>query len=201
MCYNSLVMKYVLGIFGVIFVAIIAIVLITHGGGDKRPVVKPLVVSEEAREGVSAVYTVQGAVVGENQRRAIRIIVNQDERRLEILSGYGEAVERSNTFSNTNAGFENFLVALDQAGYNTKRPTRIDDERGACPLGRRYIYELREYSQEMLRLWNTSCGGKLGNFNGRSTTVRRLFERQIPNYQKLVSGVDLTGTKVAKESN
>lgn len=192
-------MKYVLGIFGVIFVAIIAIVLITRGGGDNRPDVKPLVVSEEAREGVSAVYTVHGAVVGENQRRAIRVVVSQDERRLEILSGYGEAVERASTFPNTNAAFENFLVALDQSGFDNKRPTKITDDRGACPLGRRFTYELREYSQELLRLWNTSCGGKLGDFNGRSTTVRRLFEKQIPDYQKLVRGVDLTGTKVVAE--
>ncbi len=192
-------MKYVLGIFGVIFVAIIAIVLITRGGGDNRPAVKPLVVSEEAREGVSAVYTVQGAVVGENQRRAIRVIVNQDERRLEILSGYEEAVERASTFPNTHAAFENFLVALDQAGLDNKRETRIDDERGACPLGRRYIYELREYSQELLRLWNTSCSGKLGDFDGKSATVRKLFERQIPDYQRLVRGVDLTGTRVVAE--
>lgn len=187
-------MKYFLGILGVVFVAIIALVLITSGGGgDKRPAVKKLVVAEEAREGVSAVYTVQGAVTGENQRRAIRIIVNQDERRLEILSGYGEAVERASTFPNTNTAFENFLVALDQAGFDNKRLTNIEDERGTCPLGRRFIYELREYSQEMFRLWNTSCGGKLGDFSGRSSTVRRLFELQIPDYNRLVRGVDLTG--------
>lgn len=187
-------MKFILGILGIIFVAIIAIVLIT-GGGSKSPTEKPLVVSEEAREGVSAALTTQGQVVGEDQRRAIRIIVNQDERRLEILSGYGESVERSSTFANTHAGFEAFLVALDQAGFSNKRQTAIADERGACPLGRRYIYELREYSQELLRLWNTSCG-KQGDFAGKGSTIRKLFEKQIPDYSKLVRGVDLNGAKV-----
>lgn len=192
-------MKYILGVFGVIFVSIIAIVLIMRGGGDKRTAVKPLVISEEAREGVAAVYTEQGAVVGENQRRAIRVIVNQDERRLEILSGYEEAVERSSTFANTNAAFENFLVALDQAGFEEKKPTAIKDERGACPLGRRYIFELREYSQELLRSWNTSCNGKMGNFDGNTSTVRQLFQKQIPDYSGLTRNVDLSGSRVDKD--
>jgi len=192
-------MKYILGVFGVIFVSIIAIVLIMRGGGDKRTAVKPLVISEEAREGVAAVYTEQGAVVGENQRRAIRVIVNQDERRLEILCGYEEAVERSSTFANTNAAFENFLVALDQAGFEEKKPTAIKDERGACPLGRRYIFELREYSQELLRSWNTSCNGKMGNFDGNTSTVRQLFQKQIPDYSGLTRNVDLSGSRVDKD--
>lgn len=186
-------MKYILGALGVIFVVILAVVLIMRGGGDNRSTVEPrLVVSEQAREGISAVLTTQGEVVGEDQRRAIRIVVNQDERRLEILSGYGEAVERASTFANTHAAFETFLVALDQAGFDAKRETAIDDERGACPLGRRYIYELKEHSQELVRLWNTSCGKRLGTFDGNSTTIRRLFEQQIPDYRKAVRGVELS---------
>jgi hypothetical protein len=193
-------MKYILGIFGVIIVAILAIVLITRGGGNKPATTqKPLVVSEEARPGVSAVLTTQGAVTGENQRRAIRITVSQTERRLEILTGYGEAVERAQTYPNTEAGFETFLVALDQAGFENQKKSIVEDERGACPLGRRYIYELKEYSQDLLSLWSTSCGGKLGTFAGNRVTVRRLFERQIPDYATQVRGVDLTGQKVAAE--
>jgi hypothetical protein len=193
-------MKYILGIFGVILVAILAIVLITRGGGDKpNSTQKSLVVAEEAREGVSAVFTIQGAVVGENQRRAIRITINQSERRLEILTGYGEAVERAQTYANTQAGFENFLVALDLAGFDNQKKTLIEDERGACPLGRRYTYELKEFSQDLLSLWSTSCGGKLGTFAGNKTTVSRLFERQIPGYDKQIRGVDLSGQKVATE--
>lgn len=194
-------MKYVLGVLGVILVSILAIVLITSGGGgDQGPAVAPLDVSEEAREGVSAVYTVQGRLVGQNQRRAIRIIVNQDERRVEVLAGYEEAVERSNTFPNTHAAFESFLVALDQAGFDNKQATSIEDERGACPLGYRYIYELREYSQELLRSWNTSCSSNQGTFDGSTSTIRRLFRAQIPDYNSLVSDVDLRGAKNPEES-
>lgn len=191
-------MKYVLGVFGVILVAILAIVLLTRGG-NKRPEEVPLTVAQEAREGVSAVYTTQGGVVGQDRRRAIRIVVNQEERRLEILTGYEEAVERAHTYPNTQSAFETFLVALDQAGFDKKKETVIEDERGACPLGRRYIYELKEYSQDMLSLWGTSCGKNLGTFNGNRNTVKKLFEQQIPDYSDQIKGVDLTGKKPPKE--
>lgn len=186
-------MKYVLGVLVIIFVVILAVVLITRGGGDSGPVTERLVVSEEAREGVSAVFTTQGEVVGEDQRRAIRITVNQDERRLEVLTGYGEAVEKAHSFANTHAAFEAFLVSLDQAGFDNAQQTLIEDKRGACPLGRRYVYELREYSQSLLELWGTSCSRKQGSFAGNATTVRKLFEQQIPEYSDLIRGVSLSG--------
>jgi hypothetical protein len=192
-------MKYVLAVLGVIFLVILAVILITRGG-PRGPEAPSLVVSKEAREGVSAVYTQEGTITGEDRRRAIRIIVNQDERRLEVLTGYGEAVEFAQTYPNTHEAFETFLVALDQAGFDDKReaPAGVD-ERGACPLGRRYAYELNEYSQPLLSLWGTSCGGKLGTFAGNKTTILKLFELQIPNYRDQVKDVDLQGTKVPKE--
>ncbi|HTE22383.1 MAG TPA: hypothetical protein VK674_05070 [Candidatus Limnocylindria bacterium] len=193
-------MKYVLGVFGVILVAILAIILIMRvGRGDPKPTERPLVVSEEAREGVSAVITTQGRLVGEDQRRAIRISISQTERRLEILTGYEEAVDRAQTYPSTPAAFEAFLIALDQAGFDNKRKSTVNDMRGACPLGKRYVYELKEYSQDLLSSWDTSCGGKLGTFNGGRNTIRKLFEQQIPDYTKQIRGVDLRGQKVATD--
>jgi hypothetical protein len=188
-------MKFIMAVLGVILLVVLVIVLFTRGGGDKQPTVKPVVVSEEAREGVSVVLTTRGKLVGEDERRGIRITVNQDERRLEILTGYEEAVERAQVYPNTHAAFENFLVALDQMGFNRSRLSAIEDERGACPTGKTYIYELREYSQQLVRLWDTSCGSKIGTMDGKDTTVRKLFEEQIPDYTKQVQGVDLNGTK------
>lgn len=185
-------MKYVLGIVGIFFVLIIAIVLI-FGGGDGPTNREKLIISEQAREGVSAVLTTEGQLVGENQRRAIRIIINQNERRLEVLTGYGQAVEQSSTFPNTTAAFEFFLAGLEKAGFDNKRPTSIKDERGICPLGRIYHYELREYSQELLGSWNTSCSSKIGNFDGRGRLIRTLFQSQFDNYSELTRDVSLRG--------
>jgi hypothetical protein len=192
-------MKFILAGLGVIIVVILATILITRGGGDRTPTVRPVVVSEEAREGVSTVLTTRGKLVGEDERRAIRITVNQDERRLEILTGYEEAVERAQVYPNTHAAFENFMVALDQAGFNRSRSSTIEDERGACPTGKTYIYELKEFSQQLIRLWDTSCGGKIGTMAGKDSTIRKLFEEQIPDYTKQVRDVDLNGVKPKTE--
>ena len=193
-------MKYVLGVFGVILVSLLAIILIMRvGRPSKAPTEKQLVVSEEAREGVAAVLTTYGRLVGEDRRRAIRLSVSQTERRVEILTGYDEAVERAQTFPNTPSAFEAFLAALDQAGFDVKRKTSIKDERGVCPLGKRYVYQLKEYSQDLLSSWNTSCGGKIGTFNGSDSIVRKLFEQQVPNYNDQIRGVDLRGDKAATE--
>ena len=179
---------------------IMIVVLITSRGRRQGTGEKPLVVSQEARAGVSAVLTTQGAVTGEDRRRAIRIIVNQNERRLEVLTGYEEAVESSTSLPNTQVAFENFLVALDRAGYSAKQKTTIKDNRGVCPFGRRFTYELREYSQDLMSRWNTSCSSKQGDFAGNGLTVRRLFELQITDYNSLVRGVNLSGTQVPKKS-
>jgi len=187
-------MKYVLGVFGVFVVAILAIILVTRGrgGGPDQEGERQIVLSEEAKPGTSAAFTTQGQLVGENLRRSIRVKVSEEERRLEILAGYDEAVERSFVFANTPAAYETFLVALEQAGFTREVISRIEDERGACPLGKRYIYEFKEFSQLLIRLWDTSCGKSEGEtFGGDSTTIRRLFEGQIPDYRDKVREVDL----------
>lgn len=189
-------MKYVLGVLGVILVVVLAVVLISRGGNDDKPpagqqgkrVVK---VSEENRQGTSVSVTTQGKLVGEDQRRSIRITVSQDERRLEILTGYEEAIERTQVYPNTPSAYENFLIAIDFAGFSRERKAKTTDERAVCPLGRRYIYELKEYSQELIRSWSASCGTQWGTFGGKGSTIRKLFQAQIPDYNTQVKGVKL----------
>lgn len=175
-------MKYVLGVLGILLVVFLAIVLVRSGGRDRPPAERPVAVSEQNREGTSVQLTEQGRLVGEDQRRAIRIVVTQNERRLEILTGYEEAVEKSQVYPNTPAAYETFLIALDRAGLNRPRRTAVTDERGVCPLGQRYIFEVKEYSQELVRLWSTSCGNDEGTFAGKGSTIRTLFKAQIPDY-------------------
>jgi hypothetical protein len=38
------------------------------------------------------------------------------------------------------------------------------------------------------RFWSTSCGN-LGSFKGNASTVRELFQRQVPDYNVLTSGL------------
>lgn len=186
-------MKYILGVIAVILVALVAIAMVTRPRQPDTPEgERQVVLSDEARAGTSVSLTTQGKLVGQTERQAIRIKVSQDERRVEILTGYEEAVERAHTFPNTAAAYETFLIALEGLGFSQKRENNVkDDERGACPTGKTYVYELKEFSQQRLRMWDSSCGSKSGTLGGRGSTIRKVFEAQIPDYRKVVKDVRL----------
>lgn len=188
-------MKYVLAVLGVIVVAILAIVLITRGPrGSKNTgnTPKKVVISQQNTDSTSAIFTTQGKVVGEEQFRSIRITISQDERRLEILTGYDGTVSTSQVYPNTPSAYATFLSSIEKAGFGLSRKSAITDPTGVCPLGRRFIYELKDYDEKLINLWTTSCG-KSGNFAGRTNTVGALFRAQIPDYQSQVKGVSLSG--------
>jgi hypothetical protein len=191
-------MKYILGVIGLFLVTIVAIILITRGRtpAPQQQAGSPRVtLSQHATAGTSASITTQGKLVGESDRRAIRIKITEQERRLEILKGYEEAVDQAYVFPNTNKAYETFLIALDRSGFSRERAEiRVRDERGVCPLGKRYVYEFKEFSQQLVRLWGSSCGESSGGtFGGSGSTIRKLFESQIPEYRKRIRGVKLTG--------
>ena len=190
-------MKYILGVIGLFLVTILAIVLITRGRSPtpQQEGERQVRVSQQAKPGTSVTFTTQGKLVGQSERRAIRVKVTEKERRLEILTGYEEAVEQAHVYPNTEAAYEAFLIALDNAGFARKHPqARANDERGVCPLGKRYVYEVKEFSQQIVRLWGSSCGKDVGTFGGNSATIRKLFEGQIPEYRKRIRGVKLAGS-------
>ena len=186
-------MRYILGVFAVIVIAIVAIILVTRPRGVQQPEgQRQVTLRNQAKEGTSAELTTAGKLVGETERRAIRVTISQTERRVEILTGYEEAVERAHTFPNTPEAYETFLIAIDKQGFARKNPeSTSNDERGACPLGKTYIYEFKEFSQQLFRNWSVSCSTSLGTFGGNAPTIRKLFEAQIPEYRKLVKGVKL----------
>lgn len=191
-------MKYVLGIVSLIIVLFIVLLLILGRGGDNKSqqqVVTPkdIVLVDQIAAGGSVRMTNQGRLVGDTERRAIAIVVTANERRLEVLSGFDETVVRTESFPNTSAAYETFLIALNGAGFTQDRESTIKDDRAACPLGRRYIYEVRDSNGgDLMRLWGTTCGKSApGTVDGNESTIRRLFEAQIPDYTKRVRDVTL----------
>lgn len=188
-------MRYILGVFAVLVLLILVIILIFRRTpvptssvqtGDKQ-----VVLADYTDKPATMEYTMRGAVTAEENRRAIRITVSEQERVIEILSGYNENVERRERFSNNQNAYSNFLIALDKAGFSREQETDIEDERGTCPLGKRFIYKFEEGNDRLFRLWSTSCLGKQGSFGGNESLVRRLFQNQIPDYTTLVRGVRL----------
>jgi hypothetical protein len=188
-------MKYVIGVVAVIIATILAVVLIL--GRNDTPEqpgqtgTQAVSLYDKAKDGGTVRYTIEGQLVGEDERRAVRITISSGIRKVEVLRGYNESVVKTQTFSNTSAGFEEFLKALEVAGFSRKRTYEPEDERGVCPLGRRYIYEFEKSGEDPVKTWSTSCSEKQGTFGGGAVTVRKLFQNQIPDYTKFVKDVEL----------
>lgn len=139
-------------------------------------------------------WTVQGRLVGEDQRRAIRISVSSSQRRIEILEGYDERVARSQDYPNTSAAFAAFARSLDNANFGKERTVKQPDERGICPQGNKYIYRLTKAGTEIMRTWSDTClssNGPFGGGNPSASLIQQLFKSQISDYSKFTSGVKL----------
>lgn len=189
-------MRYILAILLIAFLAIVGtVVLIGHGnsGSSKTAARITKLVDYDTNDAASVSWTQQGRLVGEDQRRAIRVTVTRSKRTVEVLDDYEERVERSTEFTNSPAAFEAFTRALDAASFGRERTVRQADERGVCPVGNRFIYRLTDKSQEVMRTWSDTCTSSDGPFGGGNTAnlIAQLFKAQITEYNKFIIGVQL----------
>jgi hypothetical protein len=136
--------------------------------------------------------TYDGAVVGKDEHRAIRITVSASERKIEILTDYNGSVLSKKTYQNNPAAYAVFLRALEIEGFMDDRKSEFDDdERGVCATGTRTIAELYNSNQEISRLWAASCSNKLGTLAGDSKAILALFQKQITDYREITKNVKL----------
>lgn len=186
-------MKYFLGFLAVVAVGILAIVLLT-GGGPTEPGQsgeRQVTVTDYAGGEAVVRLTVQGEIEAKEEHRAIRITVGRTRRNVEILRGYDAEVVRSRPLDNSQAAYDTFLHAIENAGFANSKESTLDNEDGVCPTGRRYIYEVLDNSEQLLRLWSTSCSGREGILAGNARLIHELFEAQIPDYNEFTRGVRL----------
>jgi hypothetical protein len=187
------------GFIGVILFIIILVMLFGHGGKKPAPVnpIKPL--GDYAGTNATVSFTTDGIVNADELHRSIRITVSTNQMQLDVLKGYNPQVITSKTFINNQEAYTVFLKSIANAGFvaklkNSKAPA---DERGQCPLGFRYILDLNDGSDDLSRLWASSCGSKVGTSGGSITTLQALFQAQIPNYSQLVSQVSLSAASTS----
>lgn len=178
-------MKYFIAFLASIALIIFVIVLIIRGftGNDKKADL-PTPLIDYANTSVQMQYTVAGPVTADQQRKALRITVGQDQTRIEKLEGYNETISNQKTYENNLAAYSEFLRALDIAGYaRGVDDASLKDERGYCPNGERYSFDIVDGGNVKQHYWSTSCG-KGGNFKGKPAQVITLFQKQIPDYGK-----------------
>ncbi len=188
-------MKAVLAVIGII-VLVIAVIMLIFDGPDapNQPDQKRINLTDYVDTGAQTIYEIEGEINAEELHRTIRISVDRSIRRIEVLNGYNKTVSKSQEFPNTQSAYDEFLHALDRAGFNSRKETQMTDEKGVCPLGQRYIYQLQESNDDLIRLWSTSCRKSDGSFAGNASLVQRLFQKQIPEYREFVRGVKLSSS-------
>jgi hypothetical protein len=187
--------RYLFGVLGVITALLLLLVFVLNRGGNDTPTStadKPALTKlvDYADKNSIVSMTIVGKLVGEEEHRSIRIVVTPTERSLQVLSGYEQNIISAQTYPNTKAAYENFLSALGGQGFLSYKKSPITDQRSTCPTGNRYVYDVTLDGQSVSNLWNVNCD-KSGTFAGKGATIRQLFERQIPEYNKQITGIKL----------
>lgn len=185
-------MRYIIGFLISIGLVILLFVMIFSGGNDPAPApgaTKRLV--DYANTSTTVRFTDDYPVNANQVHRKIVTTVGRDQITFTIESGYEGDVLRTQTYPNNPTAYANFLRALQINGYtNAEDKPELRDERGYCATGQRYIFETKDGDNTIMRTWSTSCGN-IGSFKGKSTQVRDLFRRQVPDYSRLTSGIQL----------
>jgi len=192
-------MRYFVGIFLTIGLIILLIVLLLpHGGGDggvaspkaKVPITDKALIAYANTDTVVRL-TIDGPVNAPQDHRQAVITVGKDQTTFDQVQGYDNSVTNHQTYPNTQSGYSSFLHALAHAGF-TKGDTKPadQDERGYCPTGNRYIFELIKNGDDVERFWSTSCG-KPKTYQGNNSLTLQLFKAQVPDYDKQSSTLGL----------
>lgn len=185
-------MRYIIGLFITIGLIILLIVLLFHHGGGKVPVTKVPLINYSNTDTVVR-ETIDETINAPQNHRAIQITVGRDSTTFELLQGYDNDPLNTQTYPMTENAYSVFLHALQHAGYTLGNDTStFKDERGYCPLGKRYIFEVIQNGDDIQRYWATDCGGNApATFKGKTDTILQLFRNQVPDYDKLTSTAGL----------
>jgi hypothetical protein len=177
-------MRYFVGFLLTIGLIILLIILLFGGGKPKTPLAnKPL--SSYSDTSAQAILTIDGPINANSLHQQVRITVGNDNVTYEQIQGYDGNVVNMQNFANTENAYNVFLHALAHAGFKKGNTDKnLQDEKGYCPLGRRYIMELKQDNKDIERFWGTSCSGPKSYGGNLSLTVT-LFQKQIPGYDEL----------------
>lgn len=134
--------------------------------------------------------TIDGVIKADSDHYAYQVTVGQNRSTMNVISGYQNNVANSKSYDNNQSSYRNFLFALQRAGFDKgDNKAKVGEVTGACPLGYRYIMEIRDGDDQLQQFWTTSCSG--GNFKGNLNQVLTLFRWQIPDYDALIRDYSL----------
>jgi hypothetical protein len=157
------------------------------GEQEDRPLVTDITSSRSIR------MTVDGPIVSNEERQAYRITVGYERRIVEGMKAYTHDVVATQTFDNNRTAYSEFAYALNRAGYDKRRNVKDEaaDPRGVCPTGSRYTFELLDGGRVVDSAWTTSCNNTRGTMGTSGSSLKQLFDRQIPELTKVIKPVTL----------
>jgi len=178
-------MRYFIGFLVTIGLIIVLILLLFHGGSKPQVPSTSKTLDSYAGTNADVRLTIDGPVNAAENHTQVQVDVSQTETTYNQIQGYNDTVVNNQNFANTQNSYAAFLFALERAGF-TKGNTNSDlqDERGYCPLGDRYVFELRQGGKDLERYWATTCGG-IKTYDGNVSLTVQLFQAQVPGYGTL----------------
>jgi hypothetical protein len=132
--------------------------------------------------------TIEGPITANENHNSQAMAVTTSSRAIDMFRGYTDTPIISQNFPNNQTAFEDFVRALQNAGFTRTSPNAnaSSTELGLCPQGQRYVYQLFSGSTQVLRAWSTSCNDRT-TFQGNTNTIINLFEAQIPDFDQLTN--------------
>ena len=185
-------LRYFVGLGLVIILLFVVIALIMRSGGDSKvPETKRELTSYVDDTNFSVSQTIIGPITATQNHNQVQITVTNTGSSIEVSQGYDGNVIASNNYPLSTNGFSEFLNALDRAGF-TKGETAKDlqNDKGFCPTGQRFIFEIHDGANLLQRFWQTSCGGTK-SYRGNFALTNTLFQAQIPDYDSLTEDANI----------
>lgn len=186
-------MRYIIGLLlgiGVIILTFVLIFRALSGGGGDEQQQRSAALLDYANTNAVVRYTIDGPVNQNEIHSKVRITVSKDQVLFEQIQGYEGKLVQTKTYPSNPQAYATLLRSLDKSNFTLANKNADKDERGYCPKGKRYIYEIINGSDTVQRLWSTSCNAREGSYQGGdATTIRTLFQRQVPDYGSLTSRI------------
>ncbi|HVV66789.1 MAG TPA: hypothetical protein VHB72_01805 [Candidatus Saccharimonadales bacterium] len=186
-------MRYFIGFLVTIGLLIILVVLLFSGGGgpnSKKPKTTKAL-TDYASSNAVVRMTIDGPINADTNHTAVRVTVGKDDATYQQIQGYQGTVVNTQSYANNENAYSNLLYALGHAGFTKGDNNKLlANEKGYCPLGKRYVFELLDGNNTVERYWTTSCGSaQPRTYKGNTTLTISLFEYQIPDYFTLTQSL------------
>jgi hypothetical protein len=189
-------MKYFFGFLASIALIVLVFFLVLRGltgGGDEAANESTRRLTSFASTSTAMRLTVDGPIIANVIHNSYQITVDRNQSTMDTYRGYDQQeLLATQSYSNNEEGYRQFLAALDLAGYTLGdtegKPRRPE---GVCANDRRMLVEIINGPRVLQSYWTTSCDEEEGTFRGNIVAVNRLFHAQIPDYSKLTQGLKL----------